>query len=136
MNKILILIIALSFLGYAEDIDSSLDSCLQADPSTFGMVECMIKATQRWDEKLNEVYKELMSVLTDSEKKKLRDSQRKWIEFKDNEISFINEAFAYDDRYRGTIVKLHRAEYVMNVTKSRAVVLMDYLSSYKDSLDD
>ncbi|NCT17243.1 MAG: DUF1311 domain-containing protein [Flavobacteriia bacterium] len=44
-----------------------------------------------WDNELNRVYRELLNKLSEEKQKQLRNSQRKWIEFRDAEFKLLQD---------------------------------------------
>ncbi len=132
MSKLFLIIIMLFPVCYASECDSTHNECL-AYQSTQEQVECLIAETACWDSLLNINYKLLMKLLTDIEKDKLRIAQRNWITFKEKEIDFLDQLFSWNPKTKGTIVKLYRVKHIMELTKSRALVLKEYYQSIEDS---
>ena len=71
-------------IGYAQQpskhpIENSLETCLDRNQSTAGMVECIDKAYAGWDRELNRCYTELMKKLCQDAGKKLKDAQIQWL---------------------------------------------------------
>lgn len=113
----------------SENIDSTLSQCKTCNTTQDNIV-CLNKAYQEWDNKLNEKYNELKSLLTVKEINALKASQLKWIAFRDAEYDFIN--FSYTTM-EGTIYKLYLLENKIELTKSRAMQFMRYINEIKES---
>ncbi len=113
--------------------DSNSNICYKKK-TTQETIDCLTEATQKWDTKLNAIYIKFKNLLPENEQKDLLNSQRKWIEFKENEIAFINNAFAWNPKAKETIVKIYRVEYILEITKQRTRMLQDYLEAYENSL--
>ncbi len=107
-------------------IDIELQKCLRKPEnySTLGMIKCVHKATVKWDKKLNETYRKLLSLLTTTQKLKLKSSQREWLKFRDKEIEFSNQLY-YD--LQGTMWRPIAAETKLKLTKNRTLMLQEYL---------
>jgi uncharacterized protein YecT (DUF1311 family) len=129
-KEILFFVIVLFFVSaklfaqdYTHPIDKFLDSCMEKDYSTAGMVKCITEATKMWDAELNKYYKLLMKKLDDVSAKTLKESELKWIEYKEKEIDNIAMIYAKLD---GTMYIPMRASAIMELTKTRALQLADY----------
>ncbi len=111
-------------------IDRWLDKCLEKKQSTQGMVECYNEATDMWDRELNKVYKNLMKNLKPNERKLLRESQRRWIKYRDKEFEFLNTfPFVNNNRYKyGTMSFIMVAAQKMQVVKDRVLELESFLN--------
>ncbi len=46
-----------------------------------------------WDKRLNQVYRKLMIKLSPKQRKLLRESQRKWLQYRDREFKFIESFY-------------------------------------------
>jgi uncharacterized protein YecT (DUF1311 family) len=134
--KIICFIIALSFFACAQSVSTELKNCQKVNPTTQGCLECFNIATSQWDSVLNIAYKELRNKLAPPLQEKLKLSQTAWLSFRDKEISFLNDAFAYNQKTTGSEVQLYRSEYVMNLTKDRVLLLQEYLKGIKDISED
>lgn len=109
-------------------IDIELQYCLDSteNSTTTGMTTCMVKATQKWDKELNKNYDDLLSLLTQEQKEKFRIAQKKWMKYRDTEIEFSNQLY-YD--MQGTMWMIVAAEKKLELTKKRAIELLDYSES-------
>lgn len=111
-------------------IDKYLESCMEKDNSTAGMVKCTEEATKMWDDELNKYYKLLMKTLDDESAKTLKASELIWIEFKDKEFENIEKIYS---KLEGTmyIPMLYYAK--LEVIKTRALQLNDFYDLLNES---
>jgi len=129
-------LIVLSFLlllssGYAfaekapkHPIDKAQEACIEKDSSTAGMANCTYKAEKMWDKELNKNYNALMKKLPPADREALRTTQKKWLEFRDNEFKLINAIYG---KLKGTMYIPMRASEINQIVKQRALDLADYL---------
>jgi uncharacterized protein YecT (DUF1311 family) len=127
MRRILFFIIVLIPVSlYSQDnnpIDNELSECMDKDPSTMGVLECIDIAYQKWDDELNTYYKKLLEILDEEGKTFLKDAQRKWIEFRDLEFKNIQSIYSFKE---GTMYLPMQAFDKMDIVKNRARELKDY----------
>lgn len=105
-------------------IDKALETCIDKNGSTAGMVECTDKAYVAWDRELNKNYTELMRTLKASGKETLRLAQLEWIKFRDLNFKLIDSVY---DRMEGTMYIPMRIDARMEIVKRRALELKAYL---------
>lgn len=124
--------------GNPEEFQSYMDNyvsdCLGAYGGAAVGAKCFV-GYQLWDRELNRAYKELMNSLDAEGKKILRDSQRKWLEYRDSTIAF--NSFVMDQIHKnleGTMWITIRADSadgtIAPIVKRRTL----YLRAWKDSL--
>jgi len=104
-------------------IDKELDACIDKDPSTAGMVECIEKAIKQWDGELNKNYKLLAGALDKEGQENLKKTQLEWIKFRDAEIKLIASVYS---KKEGTMYVPMSCDSVMEITKKRALELRSY----------
>ncbi|MCB0803072.1 MAG: DUF1311 domain-containing protein [Flavobacteriales bacterium] len=106
-------------------IDIELQNCLDSrvNYTTKGMTDCVVQATEKWDEELNKNYQELLTLLTAEQKDKLKIAQREWIEYQDKEIEFSNQLY-YD--MQGTMWIPVAAQTKLELTRKRTIELESY----------
>ncbi len=111
-------------------IDSVIKSCLDSEQnySTASMAHCIIEATKQWDKQLNENYKELLALLSQEQKIRLKESQRKWLEFIDKELELSKQLYA---SLEGTMWIPVMYETRMKLTKQRTIALRAYIDNLK-----
>jgi uncharacterized protein YecT (DUF1311 family) len=132
MPLFLILFTFLSVLGQTEmdkdTIDVQLAECLDSteNQTTYGMIQCSIRAGEAWDMELNKYYQLLMQTLSADEKGKLINSQKKWIIYRDSEIEFARTIY---NNQQGTMWRIVSADRQTEITKLRALELKQYLAN-------
>jgi uncharacterized protein YecT (DUF1311 family) len=105
-------------------IDKALTACMEKDPSTAGMVECLNIAYEAWDKELNRVYGALMSKLPTEGKASLKAAQLEWIKYRDLEFKLISSVYS---NLEGTMFIPMATDSRIGVIKRRVQELQDYL---------
>ena len=100
-------------------------NCQNAETS-YEMKMCEQKALELADKELNLVYKQLMAQLDDTGKNKLRDAQRKWIQFRD-----AHAVFEADSMRGGTGEGLLYTATLKTLTQDRVKALKAALYLYQ-----
>jgi len=90
--------------------------------TTIGMTECTMRENAWWDQYLNFLYQDLKANLTSERFSKLRDAQRAWIAFRDEDCGF-----SYEYWKEGTIRSNIYSGCVLDKTANRALDLAEYL---------
>jgi len=141
MRSILTILFLTTFLflhGQTEKkhpIDVELQKCLDTKENytTLAMTECIVKAADSWDIELNKNYKILLGLLTEEQKEKLKEYQRQWIKYRDNELDFSRSFYT---QMQGTMWIPVAARTRLNLTKQRAEELSDYISTLKTGIEE
>lgn len=110
------------YLLYLDEIEkglSDLDS-LYKSGTTVDLVEANYEAYKRWDVALNKVYGVLKEQLSNQDLDKLRDEQRKWIEFRDKKAK--EDAAEFEG---GTFESVQYASTLQKLTKERCYELVN-----------
>lgn len=107
-------------------IDKFLETCMEKNPSTQGMIDCVTEAMNKWDTELNRLYKLLISKLDSESANALKESELEWIAYKDKEFKFINEMYSQKE---GTMYLVMKVSDKMEIIKTRALVLESYCST-------
>lgn len=94
--------------------------CMDADPSTAGMVQCMAAENELQDKKLNARYRAIMAELNAEQQAKLKAAQRAWIAYRDAWC----EA-QYDNEW-GSLSTIVANNCVMDMTIGRTIDLENY----------
>lgn len=131
MKRIIALLVILGpVLGYgqtnfAHQQDADLQCCLDSaqNQNTAGILNCIFKASQKWDKEMNLTYRKLMNLLSGEQKTRLRDAQRRWIRFRDQEIEFSDQLYR---SLEGTMWLPIAAETRLNLTRQRTFELWKY----------
>lgn len=113
-----------TFAQTGSDIDARLEECMNEDPSTAGMVQCLQEAFNRWDEELNSVYKKLLNKLDPETKSLLKETELNWIKFKDSELKFIDKIYSMKE---GTMYVPLNLENKVQIIRKRTLELKGYL---------
>ena len=108
-------------------IDSWLDTCLNNNPTTVGMVDCGQQAYQMWVRELNSQYQAVRNVLDQYGKETLQKSQRAWLAYRDAEFQTIEMLYT---TLEGTMWRPILQIQKINVVKERTLML----KSYRDDL--
>ena len=109
----------------ADPIDQALTACLDAPEgqSTMGMITCADAAYESWDKALNEAYANLLDGMEKDSAAKLKESQRKWIAWRDAEFAF--QGGAWTEEY-GTLMRVTLALARSDIVRARVLVLRSY----------
>lgn len=136
---ICLILSTMSFAGVSEDYDMELsilekqyEEKLDNDYSTMGMLKAMEEYYNELDKVLNKSYKELMAVLSDEDKIALRDSQRAWIKFRDEQIEFSAKLYS---KKEGTLWRQFTPRTMLNMMNNRINELVNCLAYEKDGLE-
>lgn len=105
-------------------IDTILKKCIdKTHGGDVDMISCLEKAESNWDAELNKTFKLLLTKLDSTEQKKLRESQRQWLIYKDKEIKFFTDVYGKQD---GTMWNLAISDKRMQLIRQRTIELLDY----------
>jgi uncharacterized protein YecT (DUF1311 family) len=110
-----------------DPIDAALTQCLdQPDgQSTMGMIACADQAYESWDKELNAAYAALLDGMEKDSAAALKDSQRKWVAWRDAEFAFQGGAWTED---LGTAMRVTLALARSDIVRARVLVLRSYAS--------
>ncbi len=120
-------VLATDDLPHAIDVRTA--RCMEANPSTSGLLECSNIAGKAWDVELNRVYQTLTAVLTGPALEALKQSQRAWIVHREKEFVVHEHLFA---QLSGTMWGPVMADQRVLFIKKRAVQLRVYSEFLKD----
>ncbi len=126
-----LVILTFSLSCYAQDnaglpehpIDVKLNECMDKNPSTAGIVECLDIAYKAWDDELNKNYKLLQSVVNAEQKSALRLVQLSWITYRDKEFEMLQTL--YKSKEGTMFIPMYSYERV-DVVKKRALDLKSH----------
>jgi uncharacterized protein YecT (DUF1311 family) len=105
-------------------IDKAMGVCVDRDPSTAGMTQCIFTAAEAWDRELNKNYNKLLAKLDAKGKQTLKAAQLEWIRYRDAEYKLIDAVYF---SLEGSMYVPMRAEDRLRVVKKRALELASYL---------
>lgn len=135
MKLIILLSFFISVYSYATEdhiIDLDMKKCLslEANQTTSGMNDCVLKATEAWNLELDKIYNKLMDELSVDGNKKLELSQRQWIAYRDTEFTFLKEMYNRKE-FSGSMYSNMNNMDALNVVKNRTLVLTRYAKRHK-----
>ena len=110
-------------------IDQKLEAAIEKDSSTGGQNQAIGDAHEAWDKVLNQSYQKLLKHLDPGAAKKLRESQRAWIAWRDKEVASLT---AFYEKMQGTMWSPIHAYSVMELTRQRAIDLSDLAEFVQD----
>jgi uncharacterized protein YecT (DUF1311 family) len=110
-------------------IDAKFEKCVEADPSTAGLIGCASAAATEWDGELNQAYKILVGALKGKALDGLKQSQRAWITQRDKEFA-LQEALRAE--LSGTMWGPVMADQRVTFVKTRALQLRAYAEILKE----
>lgn len=97
------------------------DPCAKAQ-SQAELNDCWGKEYRAADVILNQVYRQLVSILDDEEKSQLKEAQMAWLKYRDANCEFVA------DQYKGgTIRPMIHAVCLGNMTQNRTTELRDQI---------
>ncbi len=100
---------------------------LEIDYSTIGMVEASYELLEAYDGLLNKYYKILISRLAPADQQILKNAQRSWVSFRDNEKNLIATLAAEEYSGGGTMQRIIVSSKVLSLTKERVFQLVEHL---------
>jgi uncharacterized protein YecT (DUF1311 family) len=105
---------------------------MNIDYSTLGMSLATDELNSQYDKLLNKYYQKLLSKLSGSDKEVLKQAQRNWIQFRDNEMKLIG--LLSEEKYSGggTIQMNIRSISALDLTRKRVIELYQYLIGLND----
>ncbi|MCG3669102.1 DUF1311 domain-containing protein [Aliarcobacter butzleri] len=116
-------------------INKYTQECLDNRFGGTGSIPCFV-SYEVWDKELNIYYRKLMSKLTAKEKELLKESQKKWLEFRDKTIEFNSLMLDRNYDQEGTMFLLARASVadsdISEIIKNRVL----YLKNWYDKLNN
>ncbi len=103
-----------------KEIETDLTQSSEAAVTQLDMIEAQNEAFTRWDQALNEIYGILESQLSQSDMIRLREEQRGWIKYRDEEAKTRSKVFE-----GGTMEALEYISTQAQLTKERCYVLVE-----------
>ena len=100
----------------------------QAAQTTLDYVEAYAAYERFLDQELNNAYGQLMTHLDKALRQALRNSQRKWLEYRDAEFDFI--AANWMPENFGSSSAISRGDYRTTLIRDRVMLLLNYLQNY------
>ncbi|GAK50191.1 hypothetical protein U14_01418 [Candidatus Moduliflexus flocculans] len=106
-----------------DPIDRKVNACMDRDPSTAGMMQCLQQAYADWDAELNAVYADVRMRLDPQAQSALKDAQRLWISYRDAEFVAIDTIYG---AMQGTMWQLAGLSRKVEFLKNRVIELRMY----------
>ena len=130
--KIKILCLCLAFSASfsaqgAEDkdpIEIQMEAAMELHGSTGGQVDALTAAQEKWEAKLNAIYKSLKQKMQPDEFAAIQQAQRAWITYRDKQLLSYESTYGKMD---GTMWVPMHAYAVMNLAKKRVQELQSLL---------
>lgn len=85
----------------------------RCDGSTVDMIQCVNGLRDKWDDRLNAAYQQVMAAESEPQKSALRDAQRRWIAFRDANCLYYAGG-------QGSIARVEAAICEYGLTRDRA----------------
>jgi uncharacterized protein YecT (DUF1311 family) len=108
--------------GGKSSVDNCIDRAAAVVPAT---ISCITAESARQDKRLNQAYKQLLSLLSEHQKQALKQAQRDWIRYRDSNSSY------YYDPQDGTDAHVNSVMKYEEMTKLRADELETELAALK-----
>ena len=110
-----------------DPLDVADKACMDKAMSTASMSDCADASYKRWDRELNRVYTELRGKIHKPAQAALKDSQQKWLAYRDAENATIGAIY---HQMQGTMYVPMRAGDAAEIVKARVRQLRGYLSLF------
>ena len=118
--------------GQENCIDSAYKPCIGPDENAKSpgeIMDCLRREKLVWDQMLNTAFRTLREGLDDTQRAKLRDMQRSWVETRDKTCAF------YYDYFEGTMANPMIANCDNRETARRAIFLMGFADDVASRVD-
>jgi uncharacterized protein YecT (DUF1311 family) len=113
-----------------DPIDKFYNDCIDRNGSTAGMSDCTRQAARMWDAEMNKAYNKLLNLLGPTKSQALRESQRAWILFRDQELRAIGDIYSL---LQGTMYVPAQEYSRLRLLKERTLLLRHYVSLIAES---
>lgn len=120
-GALLLILFAWSGAGVCQETAAQIDSALarwieRSDGSTASVRFCFSRGIEKMDQRLNALYQSLLGKLNEEQKALLRDSQRKWLAFREAEAKL---ASAVDPNAGGSLALIAADSFQFEMIKNR-----------------
>lgn len=115
--------------GAEHPVDQWLTECMDKDPTTAGMNNCLFEAYEKWDAELNRAYMALRKRLSPSQQKALKAAQVEWLKYRDAEFELIEQFYS---GFEGTMYQPMRLEDRVEIVRKRVLGLRSYQALLED----
>jgi len=115
--------------GIKHPIDIELEKKIDADSSTYGMMEAARWAEGEWGKLLDKNYQALMKSLSKKEQAKLKAAQSRWEKHRDAEFDFNGTFWS---GFEGTAYPVFAVSFRSDFVRERALQLGRYLDDLNE----
>ena len=116
-----------------DPVEIKVDELREKAKSTGEMVQAEARGIELWDAELNRVYRLLQTKLPEPDRKKLINSQRAWLTFRDTNSELIRSVY---ERAEGTMYRPIAVNAELQIVKERAENLRSYLATIEEAWPD
>lgn len=109
-----------------DPIDAQQEACAENGVSTAEILACLSASYEKWDARLNKVYKELLGQLGPEGADSRRKAQRAWLSYRDADFNFLREYY----REMGSLGRLSQSAAAVSLVRARALTLQNRLGLY------
>jgi uncharacterized protein YecT (DUF1311 family) len=96
--------------------------------TTVGFISAYTAYEEFLDKELNKAYNSILDHLDKNTQWKLRNSQRKWLKYRDAEFEFI--MLNWNRNKFGSSFVISRGDYRTKIIKNRIILLLSYSANY------
>jgi uncharacterized protein YecT (DUF1311 family) len=109
-------------VAWADDKDKAKEAEPSCDGGTYQIMECLAKAAEQWDKRLNKAYQEALKDAQPEQREQLRKAQRLWVQYRDANCLYYRLG-------EGSISRIDAADCGYRMTRSRAEELENGLGN-------
>jgi uncharacterized protein YecT (DUF1311 family) len=107
-------------------VEQLLSKWINIDYGDFGMRDAGYAAARHYDSLMNKYYKKLSSVLKGDDRNTLKQAQKAWLSFRNNETKLVETISKDEYSGGGTMQQLTEASEYLSLVKNRTIVLYDH----------
>jgi uncharacterized protein YecT (DUF1311 family) len=116
-----------------DSVERKVDELREEAKSTDEMVQAEARGMELWDTELNRVYRLLQTKLPEPDRRKLINSQRAWLSFRDANREIIQAVY---ERAQGSMYRPIAVNAELQIVKERAENLRGYLATIEEAWPD
>jgi len=116
-----------------DSVEKKVDELREEAKSTAEMVQAEARGMELWDAELNRVYRLLQTKLPEPDRRKLINSQRAWLSFRDANREIIRTVY---ERAQGSMYRPIAVNAELQIVKERAQNLRGYLATIEEAWPD
>jgi uncharacterized protein YecT (DUF1311 family) len=107
-------------------VEQLLSKWINIDYGDFGMRDAGYAAARHYDSLMNKYYKKLSSVLKGDDRNTLKQAQKAWLSFRNNETKLVETISKDEYSGGGTMQQLTEASEYLSLVKNRTIVLYEH----------